>query len=1088
MKILHKSMLPLLLLAAIGSTQASEFRYRYSLSQSVPYQWGDAGVVYDAWKDKNDYYNCKNWSPSPSTVGKSIAFTQTATDCSQDQVRTAHPQQKDARTGKIENIPGAEYQETQTIATTHTRDAIGILESWMTFTPTYTNWSDTNALYGCTSWSPDPAIYTVSTNFTQNSSTCKTDQERLRQDREQEKYTEEVRNNGEPVTENQTLTAQHASRGYTVGISAWANNGAVTSCSNWSPDPATVTIGQSFTQNATDCLQPQTRVRAESYVDHKTGSTVQASSVNQSQSITASSSRTATGTKETWVAATPTYTAWTNTNALYGCAAWTPTGSSKTVTGTFTQTAADCETDQTRNRQDREQESTTLAYRNKGTPVAETQTLTSQTATRSYTVTLGSWTNSGAKYGCTNWSPAPSTVTIGQSFTQTATDCEQDQTRTRAESYVDHKTGSTVAVTVPAETQTLTGQSSTQTATGTKETWVAATPTYTAWVNSNALYGCVAWTPASSTKTITGTFTQTAADCETDQTRNRQDREQESTTLAYRNKGTPVVENQTLTSQTATRSYTVTLGSWANSGAKYGCTNWSPAPATVTIGQSFTQTASDCEQDQTRTRAESYVDHKTGSTIAVTVPAETQTLTGQSSTQTATGTKETWISATPTYTAWTNTNALYGCVAWTPLGSSKTVTGTFTQTAADCETDQTRNRQDREQESTTLAYRNKGTPVVENQTLTSQTATRSYTVTLGSWTNSGAKYACTNWSPAPATVTIGQNFTQTATDCKQDQTRTRAESYVDHKSGSTVAVTVPAETQTLTGQTSTQTATGTKETWVATTSVYSAWGNTSGVYSCTNWSPAPSTVTIGQSFTQTATDCSVNQSRTRQDRQVETTTGAIRNNGAVVTETQTIGGQTGSQTATGTKQTWVATTSVYSAWGNTSGVYSCTNWSPAPSAVTINQAFTQTATNCYINQSRTRQDRLVETTTGAIANNGAVVTETQTIGGQTGYQTAYGTKQTWAYYPPVYGGWYNTSGYYSCGTWSPNASSIDQGVSFTQSASCYINQARSRQDRLYETTTGQVINNGGAVTETQTIATTGYQTAVGTYRDHIGGH
>ncbi|MEG1348761.1 MAG: hypothetical protein RSD49_11990, partial [Hafnia sp.] len=56
------------------------------------------------------------------------------------------------------------------------------------------------------------------------------------------------------------------------------------------------------------------------------------------------------------------------------------------------------------------------------------------------------------------------------SFTQTATDCEQNQTRTRAESYVDHKSGATVPVSKPAESKVLTGQTNTQTAVGTKPT------------------------------------------------------------------------------------------------------------------------------------------------------------------------------------------------------------------------------------------------------------------------------------------------------------------------------------------------------------------------------------------------------------------------------------------------------------------------------------------------------------------------------------------------------------------------------------------------------------------------------------------
>jgi hypothetical protein len=734
-------------LGIAGAAHASDYRYRFTLSDNVPYQWENAGVVYDDWTDSGSYYDCKNWSPSNSTVGKGLAFTQTSTECSQNQVRTAHPQRKDKRTGKVEEIPGSAYQESQTISTTHTQDAVGILENWSAIASTYTDWKDTNALYGCTLWSPDPSVYTTSNSFTQNSSTCKTDQERERQDLEQEKYTDEIRNQGDPVTEKQTLSAQHASRNYTIAITSWANDGPLISCSNWSPDPSTITIGQTFSQTANDCFQPQTRTRSESYVDHKTGSTVAVSNVTQKQSIAATSTRSSVGTKETWAATTSVYSAWANT--------------------------------------------------------------------------------------------------VGK--------------------------------------------------------------------------------------------------------------------------------------------------------VQYSCSNWSPA------------------------------------------------------------------------------------------GSTKTVDGSFTQTATDCKTDQTRTRQDREMETTTKEIRNSAALATESQTLTGQSATRSYTVGLTAWANNGAVTSCTNWSPDPSTVTINKAFTQTATDCLQPQTRTRSESYVDHLSGSTVAVSSVVQTQSITAS-STRAAIGTLETWAATTSTYTAWATTTSAYGCTNWSPATSTVATGQSYTQTATDCSIVQSRSRQDRQQETTTGAIRNNGAAVTETQVVTGQSSTRTAVGTQVNWVATTSTYTAWTNTSGAYSCSNWSPAPSTVTINQAYTQTATNCYINQSRTRQDRQVETNTGAIRNNGAAVTETQVIGGQVGYQTATGTKQTWVNIASTYTAWTNTSSAYSCTAWSPASSTVEQGHSFTQSASCYINQERVRQDRQQETTTGAIVVYN-STTEYQTVSgQVIYQTATGTMRDHVGGH
>lgn len=462
----------LLVLAGLTSqaafTQANDYRYFYTLTTTTGNGWTKVEPLYDAWESSGEVYGCSNWSPSTSSIGKGISFVQKADDCKQQQTRVVHPQRRNDKTGEVESIPNADYTESKTIAVSQTRDEIGVLENWLSIAPTYTNWMDTNALYGCTEWSPAPSIFTTTNTFTQTSSTCKTDQVRQRQDREQERFTEEIRSSGEPVTEQQTLTNQNASRPYSVTLGDWTAVGEPYACSNWSPAASTIGKGTTFTQSATDCKLNQTRARSESFKDHKTGQIEQVSTPNENRTLTnQASTQVSTGTMEQWVATTPTYTAWTNTSALYGCSVWTPAPSSKTTTGTFTQTASDCETDQTRNRQDREQESTTMAFRNKGTPVAETQTLTAQTATRSYTVTLGAWADSGSRYNCTNWSPSTDTIAIGEAFTQNATDCKQDQSRSRNESYVDHLTTKLVSIAPTTEAQTLSALADTRSATGT---------------------------------------------------------------------------------------------------------------------------------------------------------------------------------------------------------------------------------------------------------------------------------------------------------------------------------------------------------------------------------------------------------------------------------------------------------------------------------------------------------------------------------------------------------------------------------------------------------------------------------------------
>ena len=88
------------------------------------------------------------------------------------------------------------------------------------------------------------------------------------------------------------------------------------------------------------------------------------------------------------------------------------------------------------------------------------------------------------------------------------------------------------------------------------------------------------------------------------------------------------------------------------------------------------------------------------------------------------------------------------------------------------------------------------------------------------------------------------------------------------------------------------------ETWVATTPTYTTWVN-NGAISCSSWTPDPSTIASGTSFEQSQT-CNQAQTRNRQERQIETTTGAIRNVGSAIVESQTIT-TIPKRTATGTK-------------------------------------------------------------------------------------------------------------------------------------------------------------------------------------------
>lgn len=81
---------------------------------------------------------------------------------------------------------------------------------------------------------------------------------------------------------------------------------------------------------------------------------------------------------------------------------------------------------------------------------------------------------------------------------------------------------------------------------------------------------------------------------------------------------------------------------------------------------------------------------------------------------------------------------------------------------------------------------------------------------------------------------------------------------------------------------------GEKETWLSIIPIYTSWVNSGAITGCSNWAPATSTVEAGQSFTQTATDCTQAQTRSKQEREQEITTNAIRDVGPPISEFKNI--------------------------------------------------------------------------------------------------------------------------------------------------------------------------------------------------------
>ena len=259
--------------------------------------WKQIEAYVSEWENLGAERGCSLWSPDPATQTIGLAFTQTQS-CLQDQVQTVQQREQNEKTQQIRNL-GDPVSQNRSVNTSHNRDAVGELESWVAASPVYSDWVSKGSIYGCSDWSPASSTYTASATFTQKSTNCTLDQGRTAQAREQETTTGSYRNLGEATNETRTLTGQASSRAYTVVLGPWINSGVATNCSNWSPDPSTVNAGVAFTQTATNCTQGQTRNRTEEYQED--GNVVPVSSTSEKQTISATSTRSATGTKADYI-------------------------------------------------------------------------------------------------------------------------------------------------------------------------------------------------------------------------------------------------------------------------------------------------------------------------------------------------------------------------------------------------------------------------------------------------------------------------------------------------------------------------------------------------------------------------------------------------------------------------------------------------------------------------------------------------------------------------------------------------------------------------------------------------------------------
>lgn len=170
------------------------------------------------------------------------------------------------------------------------------------------------------------------------------------------------------------------------------------------------------------------------------------------------------------------------------------------------------------------------------------------------------------------------------------------------------------------------------------------------------------------------------------------------------------------------------------------------------------------------------------------------------------------------------------------------------------------------------------------------------------WINVGSPHDCASGSPLENTQQLGETYTKTFVDCKQEQERTATTSEKNTLSGAIRNSISTKEKNVLTNATYTANSVGTTDfgQWLATEPVYTDWRNLDSPHDCTSAAPLENTQTLGSSYPKVFSGCQQTQERTITTSEKNTISGVVRN--IVNTkETKLLTDATYTVTAIGTK-------------------------------------------------------------------------------------------------------------------------------------------------------------------------------------------
>jgi hypothetical protein len=809
----------------------------------------------------------------------------------------------------------------------------------------------------------------------------------------------------------------------------WSNTGGHYNCDAWNPNVNTIDYGQSFTQSR-DCDQNQKRNVEIREKDSFSNQVKTVNTVEEQRTIKESESKSSVGTRRDWQSTSPTYTDWVDSGSHHSFSTWSPEPNSQT--SAFTQNR-DVKQPQSREEQPREKDSITGDYRNSGSTITHNRDI-DEIESRTVSVDYSTWSNT-TKTGYSSWSPAPDTQ--ASDFTQSR-NFTQNQTRNRI------YTANNSVLHTATENRGVSSQSESR----------VVNVSWTSWKDTGGHYDCGAWTPATNTVGFGTTYTQTRT-CKQSQERDRIYKA-DSANLATMKESRVQNEDETrsATGSGNWTSYEPVYGTWEDYGNAHSHSAWSPAASSQTSNFSQTRTYS---QPQRRTRQNREIDTISGAVRN----------TGSSDYDTRNESRSESRNVVVNVSDWSNSSTS-GVTAWVP--SASTQTSNFNQS-----------RSYNQHQTRTWSYTADASNIHsrnETRTLSNQNESRTVTVSAGSWKHY-SNHSFGGWSPSTSTVCSGTSFTQ-------------SRNYQERESLTyTFSIGGSHSVYRDIGRSESRTANGSKtcEDWGAAPPSYTNWSTYN-----TSWSAySPSASTQTSNFTQTRSS-TLYQERYEQKREYDSISGRYRDVGSPTRETRTTSGSSQSRTVTVSSSTsysdggygsWSpatstvcygssftqsrsytrTTTTTYSFsiggshstsssrqmvqnrtangsktcedWGAASSTH--TDWSTyntvwsaySPSASTQTSNFTQTRSSTLY-QERYEQKREYDSINGKYRNVGSPIRETRTISGTSQSRTVGVTSGSWTH-----------SSYHSYGTWSPSASTVCSGSSFTQTRSYKQKQSKS---------------------------------------------